>query len=81
MLPLRLREAREEVGLHTSQLEILCEMERTVAVGGLLTGIVVALLQDSHFEPKINPGKVAAAFTQCRWPHSCRTDPDIGTRI
>ena len=58
-----LREAEEEVGLQPSQVEVLCEMERTVAVGGLLTGVVVAVINDKDFEPAPNPGEVAAVFT------------------
>eukprot|EP01047_Picozoa_sp_COSAG01_P066602 COSAG01_NODE_9227_length_2512_cov_36.151678_1_plen_75_part_10 len=46
-----LREAEEEIGLRPAQLEVLCQMERTVAVGGLLTGVVVALVRDASYMP------------------------------
>jgi coenzyme A diphosphatase NUDT7 len=58
-----LREAEEEIGLRPAQLEVLCQMERTVAVGGLLTGVVVALVRDASYMPVANPAEVATTFT------------------
>jgi coenzyme A diphosphatase NUDT7 len=58
-----LREAEEEIGLvATDLLEVLCELERPVAVGGLLTGVVVASVSPT-FSPAPNPSEVEAVFS------------------
>lgn len=57
-----LREAAEEIGLHSDDiLEVLCELERSVAVGGIITGAVVATVSPM-FKPVANPSEVDAVF-------------------
>lgn len=57
-----LREAAEEIGLHSDDvLEVLCELERPVAVGGIITGVVVATVSPM-FKPVANPNEVDAVF-------------------
>ena len=41
---------------------MLCELERPVAVGGLITGVVVATISPS-FSPVANEGEVEAVFS------------------
>lgn len=58
-----LREASEEIGLGESDVvEVLAELERPVAVGGLIMGVVVAVVR-SNFHAAPNLGEVEAVFT------------------
>ena len=57
-----MREAAEEIGLHADDVsEVLCELERPVAVGGIITGVVVASVAP-EFTPIANADEVDAVF-------------------
>ena len=60
-----LREAWEEVGLPSEHVEILAELPRCVALGGILTTPVVAWLPGGAADfscPDLNPEEVSSAF-------------------
>ena len=59
-----LREANEEVGLDSDSVEILAELPRCIALGGILTTPVVAWVREGCElgEPILSPDEVSSSF-------------------
>ncbi|TSK28097.1 Peroxisomal coenzyme A diphosphatase NUDT7 [Bagarius yarrelli] len=57
-----LREALEEVGLPTDEVEVVCRFCPLINKRGLLVTPVVAFISDS-FHPSANPGEVSEVFS------------------
>lgn len=57
-----LREAKEEIGLHPDDVEVVCTLFPIVNQNGLLVTPVVSFIKES-FQPSPSPAEVSAVFT------------------